>query len=474
VTIEEEELLGFEGTWSYLDTGENLGDSSVVVGAAGYGETDWKHPGYQDDHWNQGMAPLGYGGISGHPINTTIDFGPDLHRKHRTSYFRHRFQVEEAGDFDSLRLRTMRDDGAIVYLNGREVVRSGFDEGVTVTFQTLAATAFDEGEILEFQIPATGLVNGENVLAVEVHQASDGSSDLGFDLALLGQREVLLNDPVIVNGAVHVKARTMAGGEWSPLKEVFFVTGSRSDDLVVEEIMYHPAAGGAEFLELVNRGEVAHSLSDLRLTGGVRFDFSRLASGILGPGERLVLVRDREAFLAAYPGVGDAVEYEGALGNGGDRFSLETGDGEILWTVAYGDDFPWATEADGEGRSLVYRRGEFSNPSSWRVSVSNGGTPGASDSQAYQDGQDLMSYRVRQVVADDSGDLRLSLNLAADDADHLVEWSEDLEHWSREGMTLAAKSVTGGVREETWSITMAGLRSSPRFFRVRVRLEGQE
>jgi hypothetical protein len=87
----------------------------------------------------------------------------------------------------NLRIRLLRDDGAIVYLNGQEVFRSNIDPG-PINFDTYTenVTSGDpEDTYFEQVIPATMLVPGENTVAVEVHQANATSSDLSFDLELL-------------------------------------------------------------------------------------------------------------------------------------------------------------------------------------------------------------------------------------------------------------------------------------------------
>jgi regulation of enolase protein 1 (concanavalin A-like superfamily) len=80
----------------------------------------------------------------------------------------------------------MRDDGAVVYLNGTEVFRSNMPSG-QITSQTFASsTVSDADETAWFpaNIPPSALRTGNNIIAVEVHQVSPDSSDLTFDLQL--------------------------------------------------------------------------------------------------------------------------------------------------------------------------------------------------------------------------------------------------------------------------------------------------
>jgi hypothetical protein len=92
-------------------------------------------------------------------------------------------------------LRVLRDDGAVVYLNGIEVFRSNMP--TEPFFTTLASTAVGGAEESAFfeRHPVELLHNGTNVVAVEVHQAGPTSSDVSFALELLAER---LSAPVIV------------------------------------------------------------------------------------------------------------------------------------------------------------------------------------------------------------------------------------------------------------------------------------
>jgi hypothetical protein len=163
-------LVSAGATWTYLDDGSDQG-------------TAWHDPGFDDSAWAVGPAQLGYGDDD---EATEVSYGPDPDDKHITTYFRHTFQVDDASMVGGLRLRLLRDDGALVYLNGTLVRRSNMPGGA-IDDQTLASTCVwgsDEGAFWEVDIGAEHLVSGSNVIAVEVHQCDPGSSDISFDLEL--------------------------------------------------------------------------------------------------------------------------------------------------------------------------------------------------------------------------------------------------------------------------------------------------
>lgn len=174
--------------WKYFTDASGLGASNIVSGHASYDSNNWKHPNYVDTAWSSGSAVLGYrNGNTG--ITTVLPFGGNAASKWITSYFRREFTVTDAVNVGTLTLRLRRDDGAIVYINGVEAKRDNINTGVVATGTTLANGAGDDGAaFFDYIIPASLLVEGRNVVAVEVHQNSITSSDILFDLELRALR----------------------------------------------------------------------------------------------------------------------------------------------------------------------------------------------------------------------------------------------------------------------------------------------
>ena len=157
-------------TWKYLDDGSNQG-------------TAWRDPAFDDSNWESGRGQLGYGDGD---ETTVLSFGSSSSDKHRTTYFRKTFNVTNADQFDLGRIQLLRDDGAIVYLNGQEIARSGMPSGA-VNYRTFASQVSgggDESTYYPFEFSASLLREGSNTVAVEIHQANASSSDLSFDLEL--------------------------------------------------------------------------------------------------------------------------------------------------------------------------------------------------------------------------------------------------------------------------------------------------
>jgi hypothetical protein len=95
--------------------------------------------------------------------------------------------VTNPAALSTVRLELLRDDGAVVYLNGTEIFRSNMPS--PSDFSTLAVVAIDGSDEQVWHASAVDpalLSAGTNVIAVEIHQADPASSDISFNLALTG------------------------------------------------------------------------------------------------------------------------------------------------------------------------------------------------------------------------------------------------------------------------------------------------
>ena len=168
-------------TWRYLDNATDQG-------------TAWRSTNFNDSTWASGPAQLGFGDGD----EATLVNGGASGSRTPTIYFRNTFVVTNRANITNVALRLLRDDGAVVYLNGIEIFRSNMPD-VPVTYAMWAALSVGGSEESTFFttpiLPAL-LLSGTNVLAVEVHQSDPGSSDLSFSLELLANT-VLGNQPPV-------------------------------------------------------------------------------------------------------------------------------------------------------------------------------------------------------------------------------------------------------------------------------------
>ncbi|MBK7083975.1 MAG: metallophosphoesterase family protein [Flavobacteriales bacterium] len=165
-------LVPFGSTWKYRDNGSNQG-------------TPWRAIGFNDSAWASGPAELGYGDGD---ESTLVGYGPNASAKYITTYFRKTLNLPDVTAYAGYLLSVKRDDGFVVYLNGTEVMRQNLNQG-TITYTTLAYQAIadsEEPKLMRQVLTPAQFVNGDNTIAVEMHQSAGSSSDLSFNLELLG------------------------------------------------------------------------------------------------------------------------------------------------------------------------------------------------------------------------------------------------------------------------------------------------
>ena len=234
----ESTLVDQGSTWKYLDDNSDQG-------------TAWRLPAFNDASWSAGPAKLGFGGDG---EVTTVNGGPSGAR-YITTYFRRSFFFDDPSRIAAMTLDVLRDDGAIVYLNGTEQWRTNMPTG-TITHSTFASSAMsgsNENTFFSTQPVSPMILPGLNVLAVEVHQINLTSSDLGFDLRL----SATLNE-----SSLATQQLTMTAG-WNLISLPLTVSSNAKTSLF-------PTASSDAFAFV--GGYVPQSLLDIGLGYWLRFD----------------------------------------------------------------------------------------------------------------------------------------------------------------------------------------------------------
>ena len=104
-------------------------------------------------------------------------------QKRTTYYFRRTFDV--TGAVSTATLELLRDDGAVVYIDGTEVARTNMPAG-TIVFATQASTEITgaaEKNAVTLTLPRPPTV-GTHTIAIEVHQFGNAAGDLSMDARL--------------------------------------------------------------------------------------------------------------------------------------------------------------------------------------------------------------------------------------------------------------------------------------------------
>ena len=152
--------------------------------------------------------------------------------------------------------------------------------------------------------------------------------------------------------------------------------------VLINEVHYHPAPGGVEFVELFNPSTTeAVDLSGWTLDG-VELT---IAPGTVLPAESyLVFVGDDALFRSqSAAGVHVAGELPGDLDDDGETLTLRDSTGAPVATVTYDDVSPWPSAPDGTGPSVELVLGaDPADPASWQASLAAGGSPGGENGSA--------------------------------------------------------------------------------------------
>jgi hypothetical protein len=366
----------------------------------------WRQLSFNDSTWPSGAAPIGYGETF---IATNL---ADMRGGYTSVYVRKTFDVTNLASLDKLSLEVKYDDGVNLWINGKLAYRDNLG-GENLPYNAVATAAIENWEFVPSDLgdPRTWLVEGTNVIAVQVLNASlSDSSDCFIDVRLTSTRSqnaggtagtvspqisrkvagkyeidavwqsdeiktyssnITIPAAAITPGQTYrVRCRMKDNtGRWSHWSNpVQFTAGEPLAagilaDLRITEVMYNPAAppsGGDnnefEFLELKNIGDEALNLSSVSIDKGVTFAFAGSSVTTLGPGKFVLVVKNKAAFLSRYGSALSGLiagEYQGKLSNSGETVALvDLWNGTVV-EFTYGDGRGWPQSADGGGHSLV-------------------------------------------------------------------------------------------------------------------------
>ncbi len=186
VSFSQTTIIASGSLWKYFDKGANLG-------------TAWYGTSYSDAAWASGNAQLGYGDGD---ESTTVKYGASTASRYITTYFRKTIAAFNDAQYSSYTLNVKRDDGVIMYVNGVEKFRNNMPAG-TVAYNTLASTTCtDDGNTWQtISLPAGLLINGNNIIAAEIHQCYPNNSDISFDLELKANTSTDITPPVLTSSS---------------------------------------------------------------------------------------------------------------------------------------------------------------------------------------------------------------------------------------------------------------------------------
>ncbi len=170
---EDTYLIQEEEIWSYFKGTEEP-------------PANWRQPDFNASSWLTGPSGFGYGDGDDETLLEDMEYlEPEGNLPgqpgYRSLYIRKSFFLSQLDPEASLVLSMDYDDAFVAYLNGREIARSGIN-GLIPRHDQFASEGHEAGDPEEFVITnASGLLqSGENVIAIQGHNVSQGSSDFSL------------------------------------------------------------------------------------------------------------------------------------------------------------------------------------------------------------------------------------------------------------------------------------------------------
>lgn len=254
-----------------------------------------------------------------------------------------------------------------------------------------------------------------------VYYTLDGSDPRDSATGGIASQAIEFNGDFTLASNAQVTARTLRDSVWSAkATATYFV---QIPTISLSEIHYNPgsptsaeqAAGFTdgndfEFVELLNFGEKSVDLSGMQFVKGIQAVFGKAQ---LGPGQRIVVPRNTDAFRFRYGNDArivsqfgsDDADADSKLQNSGEQVVLIGPLGEPIVDLTYSDS--WYPESDGVGFSLVRRDPIDGSPANdetaWRLSEFLDGSPGAAEAGVVPGPGDLV---LNEITSSHGGSTR--------------------------------------------------------------------
>jgi hypothetical protein len=166
-------------------------------------------------------------GVLPEPIRTRITRDSRI-----TFYFRKKFTFSGSPVGATVRMRHIIDDGVVIYVNGVELppaFRFNMPAGAITATTPASSAVGDAAYSAVMEIPSAYFVQGENVIAAEVHQNASTSSDVTFGLELEATIPFIAGDVTINEVLADNRKAFQHGGRFPDYVELFNNTFSPVD-----------------------------------------------------------------------------------------------------------------------------------------------------------------------------------------------------------------------------------------------------
>jgi hypothetical protein len=198
-------LIDWGDEWSF-----RLGTSEPL--------STWNNLEFNDSAWMSGSTGIGYGDDDDQTIIEPV----------MSFYARKKFTIDNVDEIINLFLHIDFDDGFVAYLNGVEIARENIGQpGIPPAYDEPAISDEFEAKIYQGGLPDEYIIDefqsllteGENILAIQIHNLDLGSSDLTFIPFLTVQLNSGINaeqPPAILNlptSNIHTNFKIRSSGE---------------------------------------------------------------------------------------------------------------------------------------------------------------------------------------------------------------------------------------------------------------------
>ncbi len=175
------------GVWSFIE-----GYDAIAAIENSTEENSWTDVTYDDSTWARGVGSFGakdglQGELSGGYYPSTLLAQHNSGNDNYPVYLlRSEFNIMDVEHIGTLVANIVYDDAVIVYLNGEVVFEGNVPAGGYLTANSYGASnTTGEPISAQFEIPMRAMELEENILAVELRQADEYSSDVYFEFTSL-------------------------------------------------------------------------------------------------------------------------------------------------------------------------------------------------------------------------------------------------------------------------------------------------
>jgi hypothetical protein len=241
----------------------------------------------------------------------------------------------------------------------------------------------------------------------------------------------------------------------------------QAGDLVINEILFDPATGGADFVEVYNRSSKVINLNDLMIANSNGDTVQFTQNYFLNPGSYVVLTPDSNyqkiTFQEAVPGRFYATSLP-SLNNDSSTIQLIY-NSTVIDHVSYHEDWHLSLIDDTENKTLerISPEGASSSASNWHTAAESigFGTPGKINSQ-YQSGSVSSTFGTTEpIFSPDNDGFQDVLLFQYNFEIGMIATLKIFDNQGREVHTLFSSELLGQQGSFTWDGVMANSQKAP-------------